>query len=58
MWVGSSSRNYTQRIDEGNVSTGTVIGLVPGTTYYFAVTAYNAAGLDSPYSNEVSYQAP
>ena len=58
MWVGTSSRNYTQRIDEGNVSTGTVIGLVPGTTYYFAVTAYNAAGVDSPYSNEVSYQAP
>jgi len=58
MWVGTSSGNYTESIDEGNVTTGTVIGLAPATTYYFAVTAYNAAGVDSPYSNEVSYQAP
>jgi hypothetical protein len=58
MLVGASSGNYTQSIDEGDVTTGTVIGLIPGTTYYFAVAAYNAAGVDSPYSNEVSYQAP
>src|SRR6516225_11303400 len=33
MLVGASSGNYTQSIDEGDVTTGTVIGLVPGTTY-------------------------
>jgi hypothetical protein len=58
MRIGTSSRNYTQSIAEGNVTTATVTGLVSRTTYYFAVTAYNAAGVDSPYSNEVSYQAP
>ncbi|SEM51800.1 hypothetical protein SAMN04489760_11952 [Syntrophus gentianae] len=29
-----------------------------GKTHYYAVTAYNKAGLESDYSNEVSYKAP
>lgn len=32
----------------------TLTGLLDGATYFFAVTAYNTAGLESGYSNEVS----
>ena len=32
--------------------------LVAGRTYYFAVIARNASGLDSPPSNEVTYSVP
>ncbi len=29
-------------------------GLLPGTTYFFAVTAYDTSGNESDYSNEAS----
>ena len=48
----------TQTTTLGNVTTATVSSLVSGTTYYCAVTAYDSAGLDSPVSNEIVYQAP
>ena len=38
-------------IDVANVLTETVSGLDSQKTYYFAVTAYNSAGLESVYSN-------
>jgi hypothetical protein len=31
---------------------------VEGATYYFAATAFNTAGLESDYSNEISYTVP
>lgn len=40
-------------IDVGNATTYSVEGLGAG-TYYFAVTAYNSAGDESLFSNEVS----
>jgi Fibronectin type III domain len=52
---GTSSGSLTQTENVGNVSTATVPGLTAGETYYFAVTAYNAAGVNSAYSNEVSF---
>jgi hypothetical protein len=55
---GTSSGNYTQTQDVGNATSGTVSSLTSGTTYYFAVTAYNAGGVDSPFSNQVSFKAP
>ena len=53
LYYGTSSGNYSVAIDVGNVTTFKVDGLSSG-TYYFAVTAYDASGNESDYSNEVS----
>ena len=39
----------------GNVTTNTVSGLTSGVTYFFAITAYNVAGMESPFSNEIIF---
>ncbi len=51
---GTASGTYSQAIDVGNTTSYTVNNLIDGQTYYFAVTAYNAVGYESVYSNEVS----
>jgi len=53
LYIGTASRTYGPPILLGKVTTYTVTNLAPG-TYYFAVTAYNTAGLESGFSNEVS----
>jgi hypothetical protein len=52
---GPASGNYTNSVAVGNVATKTVIGLTSGATYFFAVTAYDAKGVESPFSNEISF---
>src|SRR6516164_2304566 len=54
---GTSSGIYTQVLYVGNVTTATISNLTAGVTFYFAVTAYNTSGLESTYSNEVSFAA-
>jgi hypothetical protein len=54
---GSSSGHYTTTIDVGNRTTYS-LSLDAGQTYYFAVQAYNADGVISPYSSEVAYAIP
>jgi Fibronectin type III domain len=56
--IGTASGNYSQVIDVGSATTATVSNLISGSTYYFAVGAYNVAGIEGPYSDEVSYLAP
>ncbi len=54
VYYGTSSGNYSQVINVGNVTIYTVNNLTEGVTYYFAVTAYNTFRNESEYSNEVS----
>jgi hypothetical protein len=55
VYYGPASGNYTNSVAVGNVTTNNVSGLASGATYYFAVTAYDTNGLQSPFSNEISY---
>jgi fibronectin type 3 domain-containing protein len=50
---GTSSGNYSSSVDAKNQTTITVFALTDGTTYFFAVTAYNSA-TTSGFSNEVT----
>jgi hypothetical protein len=52
IYYGASSGSYTASITIGTQTTYTITGLASG-TYYFVVTAFNSAGLESGYSNEV-----
>ena len=56
--IGFASGIYAQTTNLGNTTSVVVSNLTSGTKYFFAVTAYNSAGIDSPYSNEVSYSVP
>src|SRR5687767_11382886 len=53
VYVGLVSGNYSSRYSVGNQTTYTVTGLGGG-THYFAVTAYNASGDESAFSNQLS----
>lgn len=58
VYYGPTSGNYTQRIDVGNSTSTIITGLPAGSTNYFVATAYNAVGMESLPSNEVSYINP
>jgi Fibronectin type III domain len=58
IYYGTNSGNYTTRIDAGTNTAELIPGLVPGTKYYFIVTAYNAAAVESTPSNEIAITAP
>lgn len=53
LYYGTTPGNYTAVLNVGSVTTYTVVNLASG-SYYFAVTACIANGLESAYSNEVS----
>ncbi len=53
VYVGNSSRSYGSPITIGNQTSYTVTGLGSG-SYFFAVTAFDADGNESDFSNEVS----
>ena len=54
IYYGVKSRKYDKKVDVGNVTSGSV-NLEEKATYYFAATAYNTSGLESDFSNEVSF---
>jgi Fibronectin type III domain len=55
LFIGLSSRNYTQVVDVGKTEQYTIRDLIEGTVYFFALTAYNQNGLESGFSNEIQY---
>ena len=57
LYIGKSSRNYDQVVTLGRTTQYTFQfqNLINGTTYYFALKAYNYSGLESSFSNEVHY---
>ncbi len=57
VYFRTGSGNYTQAMEVATPS-ATVPDLTEGVVYYFAVTAYNTEGVESGYSNEVSYAVP
>lgn len=53
VYTGNSSGAYNEPIVIGNQTSYTVTDLSDGFYYYFAVTAFDAAGNESAFSNEV-----
>jgi hypothetical protein len=58
LYYGTAPNVHTQKIEVGNFTTVSVPNLIQGQTYFFAVTAYNTAAVESAPSNQVSYTVP
>lgn len=54
IYYGTTSGNYTNRLDAGLVTSKVVPNLSSGVRYYFIVQAYFANGDETPASDEVS----
>ena len=52
--IGTAAGIYNATVDVRNVTSYNLSNLAIGTTYYFAVSAYDTAGTDSALSNEVT----
>ena len=58
LYYGPASQDYSSSLDVGKLTNYTVIGLILGARYFFAVTAYDhTRTLESNFSNEVSTTA-
>ena len=55
VYYGTASRSYPHSVDVGKVNSYEVTNLTSGTTYYFAVTAYDTQRNESAYSNEITH---
>jgi hypothetical protein len=53
---GQGSKQYDSSIDVGLTSSAALSGLDPAKLYYITVTAYDDAGNESAFSNEILYQ--
>jgi hypothetical protein len=58
LYYGEASKTYTNMVAFGNVTNVTVLGLLAGAEYFFAATAVDSVGLESSFSNEISYLVP
>lgn len=54
IYFGTNSGIYMQTVRVGNTTSATLNGLEEGTKYFVTVTAYDAIGLESSNSNEIS----
>lgn len=55
LYYGVAPRTYPFAIDVGPAASCSVSNLVPGTTYFFAVTAYSHLGAESDFSDEIVF---
>ena len=58
LYRGTLSGVYDHSADIGQKLTTTALDLLPGNTYYFAVSAYDAEGFESNPSEEVIHSVP
>ena len=58
VYYGTTSGNYSHKVDAGNAVSVTISNLNAGATYFFAATAYDTNGNESAYSSEVSFIVP
>jgi hypothetical protein len=58
LYYGGASRGYTNAFNVGDSTAFRLTGLVPGQTYFFAVTCYDTSGIESDFSNELEYSVP
>jgi hypothetical protein len=58
LYYSTNGVNYEAAIDVGTNTTYSVSGLTEGQTVYFYLTAYNAAGAESPPSSQLVYFVP
>jgi len=56
VYSGTESKKYKVSYDVKNVTTYDIDGLIDWHTYYFAVTAYDTSGNESPYSEEIYFK--
>jgi hypothetical protein len=57
-YQGTASGCYSAPFSLGKTTQYELKNLEPGSTYYFAITALNASGHESAFSEEVSYSVP
>jgi fibronectin type 3 domain-containing protein len=58
IYYGPHSGYYLGVLSVSGTNQASIYGLQTGSTYYFAVTAYDSSGQESAYSGEVSYTLP
>jgi len=58
LYYGASATNLDYYVDVGTNTSYLATGLQQGQTNYFAVVAYNAQGVESPFSNLITYVVP
>jgi hypothetical protein len=54
-YIGTISRTYDRVIDVGNATRCELAVLTPGVMYFLAATAYDGDGLESDFSEEITY---
>src|ERR1044071_3074726 len=55
LYWGAASRSYTNFVDVGNVTSGSVSNLSTGGPYFFSITAYNTLNVESDFGDEITY---